>query len=96
MYKSIVITLSVVSIDYRIFIFSNMFGLADQSGVPGPQGADSTPSLLCEGYFPNQIFPRLPGLGECFILEMCKMRRGQGTVIRRVHNASAEKFKSLK
>ena len=47
MYKSIVITLSVVSIDYRIFIFSNMFGLADQSGVPGPQGADSAPSLLC-------------------------------------------------
>ena len=46
MYKSIVITLSVVSIDYRIFIFSNMFGLADQSGVPGPQGADSAPSLL--------------------------------------------------
>ena len=24
-----------------------MFGLADQSGVPGPQGADSAPSLLC-------------------------------------------------
>ena len=45
MYKSIVITLSVVSIDYRIFIFSNMFGLADQSGVPGPQGAGAAPTL---------------------------------------------------
>ena len=49
MYKSIVITLSVVSIDYRIFIFSNMFGLADQLGVPAPQAADSAPSLLCTG-----------------------------------------------
>ena len=47
MYKSIVITLSVVSIDYRIFIFSNMFGLADQSGVPGPQGAGAAPTLQC-------------------------------------------------
>ena len=46
MYKNIVITLSVVSIDYRIFTFSHRFGLEVQSGVLGPQGAGSAPSLL--------------------------------------------------
>ena len=45
MYKSIVITLSVVSIDCSVIILSYRFGLAVQSGVSGPQGANSAPSL---------------------------------------------------
>ena len=44
--KIIVITLSEVSIDCSVFILLNMFGLAVQSGVSGPQGADSAPSVL--------------------------------------------------
>ena len=46
--KIIVITLSVVSIDCSVFILSYRFGLAVQSGVSGPQGADSAPSVLWE------------------------------------------------
>ena len=44
--KIIVITLSVVSIDCSVFILLYRFGLAVQSGVSGPQGADSAPSVL--------------------------------------------------
>ena len=48
--KSIVITLSVVSINYIVFIFSYRFGLVVLLVVPGPQGAGAAPSLQCGMY----------------------------------------------
>ena len=57
--KIIVITLSVVSIDCSVFILLYRFGLAVQSGVSGPQGADSAPSVLCfVDKRPNFMFKR--------------------------------------
>ena len=60
--KIIVITLSVVSIDCSVFILSYRFGLAVQSGVSGPQGADSAPSVLWSG--DNSEIPG-PGCQRC-------------------------------
>ena len=86
--KSIVITLSVVFIGYIVFIFSYRFGLAVQSGVPAPQGADSALSLQWCHIFGIIMSPWLrPGPSvhyyaaacNCFILIT---GRPQETVIR--------------
>ena len=62
--KIIVITLSVVSIDCSVFILSYRFGLAVQSGVSGPQGADSAPSVLCSVLYDADHGQATNGFGQ--------------------------------
>ena len=48
-----------MSIDCSVFILLYRFGLAVQSGVSGPQGADSAQSLLWTLYFPEVLISTL-------------------------------------
>ena len=47
MYKNIVITLSVVSIDYKCLHILIQVWFGGSIAVSGPQGAGSAPSLQC-------------------------------------------------